>query len=122
MALNRTVTILGTGSYVPEKVVTNDDLAALVDTSDEWIYSRTGMKERRICEADQATSDLGAEAAKAALKDAGIKADAIDLLIVATLSPDMFFPSTACFVQDQIGAKNAFVMIWVQLVLGFYMR
>ena len=108
MALNRTVTILGTGSYVPEKVVTNDDLAVLVDTSDEWIYSRTGMKERRICAANQATSDLGAEAAKAALKDAGLDAAEIDLLIVATLSPDMFFPSTAWFVQDQIGAKSAF--------------
>ena len=75
--MNRTVTILGTGSYVPEKVVTNDDLAELVDTSDEWIYSRTGMKERRICEANQATSDLGVEAAKSALKDAGLKADAL---------------------------------------------
>ena len=71
MALNRTVAILGTGSYVPEKVVTNDDLAALVDTSDEWIYSRTGMKERRICEADQATSDLGAEAAEARAPSGG---------------------------------------------------
>jgi 3-oxoacyl-[acyl-carrier-protein] synthase-3 len=103
-----TVSIIGTGSYVPEKVLTNRDLEAIVETSDEWIYSRTGMRERHIAAPEQATSDLGAEAAKAALADAGISADEIDLIIVATLSPDMFFPSTACFVQDKIGAKNAF--------------
>jgi len=108
MDLNRTVSIIGTGSYVPEKVVTNKDLEAIVDTSDEWIYSRTGMRERHIATAGQATSDLASEAAKAALADACISADEIDLVIVATLSPDMFFPSTACFVQDKIGAKNAF--------------
>jgi 3-oxoacyl-[acyl-carrier-protein] synthase-3 len=79
-----------------------------VDTTDEWIYSRTGMHERRIARDDQATSDLAAEAAKAALADAGIGAEEVDLLIVATLSPDMFFPSTACFVQAKIGAKNAY--------------
>lgn len=88
--------------------MTNRDLEKIVDTSDEWIYSRTGMRERRIARADQATSDLAAEAAKAALADAGIGADEVDLLIVATLSPDMFFPSTACFVQEKIGAKNAY--------------
>ena len=104
----RTVSIIGTGAYLPEKTVTNRDLEKIVDTSDEWIYSRTGMRERRIARADQATSDLAAEAAKAALADAGIGAEEIDLLIVATLSPDMFFPSTACFVQDKIGAKNAY--------------
>jgi 3-oxoacyl-[acyl-carrier-protein] synthase-3 len=93
---------------VPEKVITNHDLEKLVDTSDEWIYSRTGMRERHIAAEGQAASDLGAEAAKRALADAGIGAEEIDLLIVATLSPDMFFPSTACFVQDKIGAKNAF--------------
>lgn len=80
----------------------------MVDTSDEWIYARTGMRERRIAADDQATSDLGAAAAEKALADAGIEAEEIDLLIVATLSPDMFFPSTACFVQEKIGAKNAF--------------
>jgi 3-oxoacyl-[acyl-carrier-protein] synthase-3 len=104
----RTVSIIGTGAYFPEKTVTNRDLEKIVDTNDEWIYSRTGMRERRIARADQATSDLAAEAAKAALADAGIGADEVDLLIVATLSPDMFFPSTACFVQDKIGAKNAY--------------
>lgn len=88
--------------------MTNRDLEKIVDTSDEWIYSRTGMRERRIARADQATSDLAAEAAKAALADAGVYAGEIDLLIVATLSPDMFFPSTACFVQEKIGATNAY--------------
>lgn len=103
-----TVSIVGTGVYLPERVVTNDDLAKIVDTNDEWIYSRTGMRERRLARDDQATSDLAAEAAKAALADAGISADEVDLLIVATLSPDMFFPSTACFVQEKIGANNAY--------------
>ncbi len=103
-----TVSIIGTGSYVPEKVLTNLDLEKIVDTSDDWIHSRTGMRERHIAAADQATSDLGSEAAQRALDDAGISADEVDLLVVATLSPDMFFPSTACFVQDKIGAKNAF--------------
>jgi len=104
----QTVSIIGTGAYLPEKIVTNDDLAKVVDTNDEWIYSRTGMRERRIARDDQATSDLAAEAAKAALADAGISVDEVDLLIVATLSPDMFFPSTACFVQEKIGATNAY--------------
>lgn len=104
----RTVSIIGTGVYLPEKMVTNRDLEKIVDTTDEWIYSRTGMRERRIARDDQASSDLAAEAAKAALADAGISAEEVDLLIVATLSPDMFFPSTACFVQGKIGAKNAY--------------
>jgi 3-oxoacyl-[acyl-carrier-protein] synthase-3 len=108
MESTRTVSIIGTGSYVPEKVLTNKDLEKIVDTTDEWIYSRTGMRERHIAADDEASSDLGAAAAKKALADAGIAADEIDLIIVATLSPDMFFPSTACFVQDKIGAKNAF--------------
>ncbi|MCF7816504.1 MAG: ketoacyl-ACP synthase III [Kiritimatiellales bacterium] len=108
MEPTRTVSIIGTGSYLPEKVLTNRDLEKIVETSDEWIYARTGMRERHIAAADQASSDLGAEAAKKALEDAGIPATEIDLLIVATLSPDMFFPSTACFVQEKIGATNAF--------------
>ena len=108
MDSKRIVSIIGTGSYVPEKVLTNKDLESIVDTTDEWIYSRTGMRERHIAADDQAASDLGAEAAKKALSDAGIGADEVDLIIVATLSPDMFFPSTACFVQEKIGAKNAF--------------
>lgn len=108
MESTRTVSIVGTGSYVPEKVLTNHDLEKMVDTSDEWIFSRTGMRERHIAADHQATSDLGTEAAKVALADAGISAAELDLLIVATLSPDMPFPSTACFVQEQIGAVNAF--------------
>lgn len=108
MEPTRIVSIIGTGSYAPEKVLTNRDLEKIVDTSDEWIYSRTGMRERHIAAPGQATSDLGAEAAKAALADAGMAAEEIDLIVVATLSPDMFFPSTACFIQDKIGAKNAY--------------
>ncbi|HEY5653042.1 MAG TPA: beta-ketoacyl-ACP synthase III [Pontiella sp.] len=108
MESKRTVSIIGTGSYVPEKVLTNHDLEKVVETSDEWIYARTGMRERHIAADDQAASDLGAEAAKKALADAGVSAEELDLIIVATLSPDMFFPSTACFIQDKIGAKNAY--------------
>ncbi|MFO1482572.1 MAG: beta-ketoacyl-ACP synthase III [Verrucomicrobiaceae bacterium] len=99
--------IIGTGSYMPEKVLTNDDLSKIVDTSDEWITSRTGIKERRIAAADQATSDLAAEAARRAMAAAGVTAEDIQLIIVATVTPDMFFPSTACFVQKKIGATNA---------------
>ncbi len=108
MDSRRTVSIIGTGAYLPEKVVTNRDLESIVETSDDWIYSRTGMRERRIAAEGQATSDLGAEAARKALADAGIGAEELDLVIVATLSPDMFFPSTACFVQEKIGAKKAY--------------
>lgn len=108
MEQKNTISIIGTGSYVPEKILTNDDLSKIVDTSDEWIFSRTGMRERHICNDNQCTSDLGAEAAKKALENANINADELDLIIVATLSPDMFFPSTACFIQDKIGALNAF--------------
>ncbi|MDP6859188.1 MAG: beta-ketoacyl-ACP synthase III [Verrucomicrobiales bacterium] len=101
------VTISGTGSYVPEKVLTNHDLEAIVDTSDEWISSRTGIKERRIASDTQSTSDLATEAAKAAMKDANISGKDIDLIIVATISPDAFFPATACYVQKNIEATNA---------------
>ena len=101
------VTVAGTGSYVPEKILTNQDLEKLVDTSDEWITSRTGIKERRIAADDETTSDLASKAAERAMEDAGVSAEEIDLIIVATISPDMFFPSTACFVQKKIGAKNA---------------
>jgi len=101
------VTVAGTGSYLPEKVLTNDDLAKLVDTSDEWITSRTGIKERRIAAIGENTSDLATKAAERAMEDAGVTAEEIDLIIVATISPDMFFPSTACFVQKKLGAKNA---------------
>jgi 3-oxoacyl-[acyl-carrier-protein] synthase III len=103
----RTVSIIGTGSYLPEKVLTNAELEKLVETSDEWITSRTGIKERRIAAEGENTSDLAAKAAQAAMENAGISADEIDLILVATVTPDMFFPSTACFVQMKIGATSA---------------
>src|SRR4028119_1543485 len=103
----RTVSIIGTGSYVPERVMPNAELEKLVETSDDWITTRTGIKERRIAGNDEHTSDLAAKAALNALQDAQITADEIDLILVATVTPDMFFPSTACFVQAKIGAKKA---------------
>jgi 3-oxoacyl-[acyl-carrier-protein] synthase-3 len=103
----RTVSIIGTGSYVPERVLTNAELEKLVETSDEWITSRTGIKERRIAAEGENTSDLASKAALAAMENAGITVEEIDLILVATVTPDMFFPSTACFVQTKIGAKNA---------------
>ena len=99
--------IIGTGSYMPARIMTNDDLSKIVDTNDEWITSRTGIKERRIAAEDEATSDMAAEAARRAMADAGVKPEDIQLIIVATVTPDMFFPSTACFVQKKIGASNA---------------
>ena len=103
----RTVSIIGTGSYVPEKVLSNAELEKLVDTSDEWIVTRTGIKERRIAADDEFTSDMAAQAANRAIEQAGIDPNEIDLIIVATVTPDMFFPSTACFVQQKISAKKA---------------
>lgn len=87
--------------------MTNEDISKFVETSDEWITSRTGIKERRIAAADEATSDLASEAARRAMAAAGVTAEEIQLIIVATVTPDMFFPSTACFVQKKIGASNA---------------
>lgn len=101
------VKIIGTGSYVPEKVLTNFDLEKMVDTSDEWIHSRTGMSKRRIASDKEKASDLAVKAANKALKDSGIAPEDIDLILVATATPDMFFPSTACFVQSAIGAKES---------------
>ncbi|HET7623785.1 MAG TPA: beta-ketoacyl-ACP synthase III [Verrucomicrobiae bacterium] len=103
----RTCSVAGVGSYVPEKTLTNHDLEKMVETSDEWITTRTGIKERRIAAANQFTSDLAAEAARRAMNASGITADQIDLIIVATITPDMPFPSTACLVQNKIGAKRA---------------
>ncbi len=103
----RNVGIIGTGSYAPEKVLTNKDLEKMMDTSDEWITSRTGIKERRIAREDEATSDISYEAAKIALEDAGIKPEELDLIIVSSVTPDMAFPATACLVQDRLGAKKA---------------
>ncbi len=103
----RTCSIRSVGSYVPEKVLTNEDLAKLVDTSDEWITSRTGIKERRIAAHGQFTSHLAANAAQNALRKGSVHPEEIDLIIVATITPDMLFPATACLVQQRIGAKNA---------------
>ena len=103
----RTVSIIGTGSYVPEKVLTNADLTRMVDTSDEWITTRTGIKERRVAAKDEHTSDMAAKAALKAIEQAKISPTEINLIIVATATPDMLFPATACFVQKKIGATNA---------------
>ncbi len=97
----------GTGSYVPEKVLTNDELATLVDTSDEWIVTRTGIKERRIARDDEFTSHMASAAARKALEQSGTSAEEIDLIIVATITPDTPTPATACHVQQQLGATKA---------------
>ncbi|MBM3249881.1 MAG: ketoacyl-ACP synthase III [Candidatus Omnitrophica bacterium] len=101
------VGIIGLGEYLPKKVLTNADLEKMVDTSDEWITTRTGIKERRIAAKNEATSDLAIKAAKEALLDAKLAAIDLELIIVATITPDMFTPSVACYVQHGIGAKNA---------------
>ncbi len=99
--------IIGVGSYLPKRVLTNPDLEKIVDTSDEWITSRTGIKERRLASNDEASSDLAVRAAIAAIDDAKLKPQDIDLIIVATITPDMPFPSVACLVQQAISAKEA---------------
>ena len=99
--------IISTGSYLPEKILTNDDLSKLVDTSDDWIRTRSGIRSRHIAADGEQTSDLALAAAKHALEAAGLAALDIDLLVVATTTPDVIFPSTACIVQDKLGAKNA---------------
>lgn len=103
----RPCSILSVGSYVPQRILTNAEMEKLVDTSDEWITSRTGIKERRIAADNEFTSDMAAMAAHRAMESGGIKADQIDLIIVATITPDMLFPSTACLVQQKIGARRA---------------
>lgn len=99
--------ITALGMYVPEKRVTNDDLALLVDTSDEWIRERSGISERRIVSEGQANSDLSVKAIENAFQGGDFRPEELDLIIVATVTPDMMFPSTACIVQDKIGARNA---------------
>jgi len=98
--------IVGTGSYLPERVVTNDELAARMDTSDAWIRARTGIRQRHVAEATQACSDLALPAARAALASAGLQASDVDLIIVATSTPDYVFPSTACLLQAKLGIKG----------------
>ncbi len=105
--VGRSCSISGVGSYVPEQVLTNHDLEKMVETSDDWITTRTGIKERRIAAQNEFTSDLATKAAQRAMEQAGVTADQIDLLIVATITPDMPFPATACLVQQKIGATGA---------------
>src|SRR4051794_3541135 len=105
--IGRSCSISGVGSYLPSRVITNADLAKMVDTTDEWITTRTGIKERRMAASDEYTSDLAAHAALRAMRKAGVKPDQIDLIIVATITPDMPFPSTACLVQQKIGARRS---------------
>jgi len=102
----RRIKITGSGFYTPDKILTNFDLEKMVDTTDEWIITRTGIKERRVASKDQATSDLAVEASRRALKDAGLGVKDIDLIIVGTSTPDTIFPSTACWVQKALGADH----------------
>ncbi|HZW83596.1 MAG TPA: beta-ketoacyl-ACP synthase III [Candidatus Deferrimicrobium sp.] len=103
----RSVGISGLGSCLPDKILSNTDLEKIVDTNDEWIVSRTGISERRIADADTALSDICVVAAKRALEDAGVHAEELDLILVATVTPDFVFPSTACILQEKLGAKKA---------------
>ncbi|MFS0762763.1 MULTISPECIES: beta-ketoacyl-ACP synthase III [Peribacillus] len=111
--------ILGLGRYLPDKIVTNADLEKIMDTSDEWIRTRTGIEERRIANDDIDTSDMAYEAAKAALKNAKISAEEIDLILVATVTPDQSFPSVACMIQEKLGAMKAAAMDVSAACAGF---
>jgi 3-oxoacyl-[acyl-carrier-protein] synthase-3 len=111
--------IAGTGRFLPEKVLTNHDLEKMVDTSDEWIVERTGIRERRIADENSSASDLAVPAARQAIEDAGLKPDELDLIIVGTSTPDMMFPSTACFVQAALGAKKAVAFDILAACAGF---
>ena len=99
--------ITALGTYVPPRLLTNDDLEKLVETSNDWIVERTGIRERHIADKGVATSDLATEAARRALAERGLEPSELDAIIVATVTPDMFFPSTACLVQHKLGAKGA---------------
>ena len=115
-----TAAISGVNGWVPEYKLTNKELSTMVDTNDEWIVSRTGIKERRILKGEGlGTSDIGAKAIEGLLKKKNIKADEIDLIICATATPDMLFPSTACVIADKIGAKNAFCFDLMAACSGF---
>src|SRR5271170_2689804 len=105
--MRRSSSIIATGAYLPSRILTNADLEKMVDTSDEWIISRTGIRERRIAAEDEFTSDMGAHAARQALELGGVDPKSIDLIIVATCTPDTVFPSTACYIQGKIGATRA---------------
>lgn len=111
--------IAGTGSYLPEKILTNADLEKIVDTSDEWITTRTGIKERHIAADDQSTSDLALIASERAIKSANLSSDDIDCILVATITPDMNFPSTACILQEKLQAPNCMAMDLSAACAGF---
>lgn len=110
--------IIGTGSYLPAKVLTNSDLEKMVDTTNEWIVTRSGISERHIAAEDELTSDLALQASRKAIEAAGISPDEIDLVIVATTSPDQLFPSTACILQDKLGIKSKGPAFDIQAVCG----
>lgn len=104
---SRSTVILGTGAYAPERILTNSDLAKMVDTSDEWIRARSGIRERRIAAEGEGTTDMAVKAAERALADAGVAPAEIDLVVVATITPDMVMPASACALQDRLGLPNA---------------
>jgi len=108
--MDRNAAITGVGHFAPEKVLTNHDLEKMVDTSDEWIRTRTGIRERRILENGKGSSFMGGKAVEMILKEKNIDPEEIDMIVVATVTPDMMFPNTACLIQEQIGAKNAWAM------------
>lgn len=111
--------IVGIGRYVPEMVLTNHDLEKIVETSDEWIRTRTGIEERHIAGDDENTSDMALKAAEAAIKDAGISAEDIELILVSTVTPDQPFPTVSCMIQEKLGAKNAAAMDISAACAGF---
>ena len=111
--------IISTASYLPKKVLSNADLEKMVDTTDEWITSRTGMKERRLAADDEFTSNMGAKSAKLAIERADLDVKDIDLILVATLTPDYIFPSTACMIQKELGAENAAAMDFQAACSGY---
>jgi len=113
------VEIIGAGYFLPEKIMTNKDLEKLVDTDNEWIIERTGIHERRVANENEYTSTLGSEAAKKAIENAGISPEDIDVIICSTITPDMQFPSTACLIQEAIGARNAFAFDITAACTGF---
>ena len=111
--------ITAVGCYTPPQVLTNHDLSQIVDTNDQWIVERTGIRERHIAGPEMATSDMAVEAAKEALANAGVEARDLDAILVCTVTPDMMFPSTACLVQHQLGANKAWGFDLVAACSGF---
>lgn len=119
MQQNQRASITGIGSYLPGKVLTNYDLEKMVDTSDDWIIQRTGIKERRIVENGQITSDIATQASLRAMEDAGVSPEDIDMIITSTITPDHIFPSTSCFIQQKIGASRASAFDILAACAGF---